>query len=217
MQIYKRKFNEAVYSPDNYINKNIVPLIKQLADIVYDSKTYKEIEKKLNKLFSTFYIKFVFTKEVSAFGIVGASTTNDKIQSITIYLSSNLLELRNTTGMKEFFLELKSKISHELIHRLQFIKANRDKLNSRKRITDEKEYMSDKLEIMAYAFNTVEYFRMMGMVDSDLKNRLKKKDIMLNSCFFYQKYNEVFTIEDKELKLYFKYMYMYLDGQAKDI
>jgi hypothetical protein len=217
MQIYQRKFDEAVYSPDNYINKNIVPLIKQLADIIYDSKNHKEIEKKLNKLFASFYITFTFTKEISAFGIVGASTTNDRTQSITIYLSTNLIALRNTTAMKQFFLELKSKISHELIHRLQFIKANKDKLNLQKRITNEKEYMSDKHEIMAYAFNTVEYFRMIGLTDLDLISRLKKKDIMLNSCFFYQKYNEVFNMEDKELKLYFKYMYMYLDGQARNI
>ena len=90
-------------------------------------------------------------------------------------------------------------------------------LNLQKRITNEKEYMSDKHEIMAYAFNTVEYFRMIGLTDLDLISRLKKKDIMLNSCFFYQKYNEVFNMEDKELKLYFKYMYMYLDGQARNI
>lgn len=217
MQFYQRRYTEAVYSPDEYIKSNITPLIKSLADIVYDSKTKKEIEKKLNKLFKSLYIEFLFVKDLSPIDIVSASTTNNKTQTITIYLSNNLLQVRETNNMKLFFLELKSKLSHELIHRIQFIKANQSKLNNQKRDIDEREYLSDKHEIMAFAFNTIEYFRMSGIIDKSILQYIKQNNPILNTCFFYKKYMDNFTMEDKELKLYFKYIYMYLDGQAKDI
>jgi hypothetical protein len=91
------------------------------------------------------------------------------------------------------------------------------KLNQMPTYKNEKEYLADKQEIMANAFNSIEYFRFMGIEDNQLKGFLKNKNPLLKSCVWYKKYLELFTNEDKELKLYYKYLYMYLDNQAQSI
>jgi hypothetical protein len=217
MNRYQPYFTEAVINPDKYISNNIQPLINKTANAIYDSKNMQSICKKLNFLFSKLNIEFKNLKDVSPIGILHAPATNNKKKTITIYLSDNLLNVRQTKDMRFFFLELKAKLSHELIRRGQFIKADTLDLKGYAANDNELSYMKDRHEIMAYAFNTIEYFRIIGIRDEQLKSYIKQKHPLLNSCFFYTQYANNFTKEDKELKLYYKYIYMYLDNQAKDI
>jgi hypothetical protein len=214
MERYKSHFYETVIDPDEYITNNIQPLIKRFSNIIYSSKNMWGICKKLNFLFSKFNIEFISEKTTSPTGILNASTINNKKKTIIIRLSGDLLWIRNTKDIRFFFLELKSKLSHELIHRAQFIKIQNLKLKNIELDQSDINYMKDKHEIMAYAFNTIEYFRVIGIKDEQLKKYLIEKHPLLNSCFYYKQYINNFSINDNTLKLYYKYLYMYLDNQA---
>jgi len=114
-------------------------------------------------------------------------------------------------------------ISHEIVHIIQFDKImNKYKDNPKKYvkviqslgqegIETHKEYLSQKMEIMAFARNAVEEFRSHGFSNEDIVKYIKnfsKADI--DDSFVFYVYQHFFDKNDKILKKFLKNVYSYV-------
>ena len=104
-------------------------------------------------------------------------------------------------------------LKHELIHRGQNLAVKDTKLLARvmvKEFGNEKEYLSDKQEIMARAWETIELFKFQGFTKKRIAHILVN-EIYNSENGVLQAYIKTFDKNSNVYKLFFKYLYLYLE------
>ena len=137
---------------------------------------------------------------------------------IIIFCSPSIKDLFIDKNIEIKFLQtFKELIGHELIHRSQFINRhlNKSESNIIKGPPQEfKKYVSQKTEIMSYAWQIIEELRFKGFADKEILNYIQSKRSNENlnpdnSMLDYYIYN---FRDTSVLNLLFKYMYEYIEG-----
>jgi hypothetical protein len=214
---YYPKLQETVVKPEDYI-KNIYNVIEKIP--TYYKQTYKNLNKfalKLNFKFRNEKIKFEDEKGVRSgvnnfldYGINEARCYSDRFGTIIIYLNPNVFKV----SVEEFIEILTNTIKHELVHRGEFLRINSENYKSemmRKDHSTRVKYLSDKHEIMAYAWSIVEEYKIIGFNRNKILNFFRHGTEDLNYSINYQMYRNTFEKNDSVMKLLYKYIYMYLD------
>jgi hypothetical protein len=230
MKRYKLKFEnykrlsllEAVVNPNNYladIEKKLDKFINKIQGKDYKaSKICFKLGWDLasNRIRCEYENKIIPNIDPSPeYGINNGACLPDKKTTIRLGLNSNILNIQKdikfANGFKTWFLYV---LKHELIHRGQFLAIKNYKIRAQVMVKDNssiKKQLEDKQEIMARAWEIVEYFKLINNFSKD-----KIKEVMKN----YSKYNmnevismyiHLFGQDSKELKLLYKYMYEYLE------
>jgi hypothetical protein len=233
MKKYKSVFKEKKYSsslidlyediinPKLYLNNIERKLDKALYKV--RGKNYS-----LNKL--CFILGFYFANErikiepqgeifegdeYNIYGINSGACLSDKKVTIGIFCNSNLLQLqfKDNNYINEFKKWFLYVLKHELIHRGQKLEIKNVKIramiNSNNKIL--KDELKEPQEIMARAWEIVEYFRIIyNMSKNKILQIINNTDDITfggNRTLFV--YMELFNHDSKEIKLLYKYMYLY--------
>lgn len=214
---------EAVVQPEEYIN-NIIEKIDNIYDILKREKyNLKYFCKDLNKHFKKNKIDFVADKEIKkakdvyiSYGINEGATLPDRFGRIRIYFNELALNIFKSDKIFNKFKEMLTVcLKHELIHRGQALRISDRKLRAKvlkKDYDDIIKYLSDKQEIMSFAWEIIELLRIKGLKNKEILSLIKsdiKQLRRINEII--DIYFEYFSIEDYQIKLLLKYMYMYLE------
>jgi hypothetical protein len=229
---YKKFFNgeynfhitEAVIYPEDYleiIQKNLDNLFKTIKKF----KNLKSLCLRLSIFFRKnkieFYAENSIVKGMEQYikiGINNGKTLHDRFCTIGIFCNENLLKVFNSEEnadikiqfMKWFIFVLK----HELVHRGQMLSVDDENLRHdvfQKNYKDRIAYLSDKQEIMARAWEIIELFKLRGYDIEKISTILKTKNLEKLQISTLRTYQEIFTIDSWQMKLLYKYMYMYLE------
>ena len=215
---------EAVIYPREYIN-NILEKIDNLYPSLQRKKyNLKQLCTDLNFHFKNNKIKFFADKEIDItnkkffkYGINKGATLPDKFGTIGIYCNELSLNIFKSDKIFNKFKEVLTVcLKHELIHRGQVLKIKDTDIRYEvlKKNYDEDiiKYLSDKQEIMAFAWELTELLRIKGLKDKEILN-LMQKDIpqLRRTSEIANVYFDYFSIKDAQIKLLYKYVYMYLD------
>lgn len=212
---------EAIINPNNYlkdIDRKLDKLLNKIINKKYDAK-------KICRIFSIglsrYKIEVIYQDFIERgidinirFGINSGACLPDRYSSIGIFCNDNIINIQNDINFKNqfkdwFLLVLK----HELIHRGQNLAVKdidvlvKVKSNEKEKFKQE---LSNPIEIMARAWESVEIFKLVNHLENnDIINILKNySKYALNNTL--NTYVELFEKDSKELKLLFKYMYLYL-------
>ena len=207
--IFTGSIKEAIINP-KYMQE-LIQLLKdnqpQISTHVFSFKM-AEI---LSKILKSYKIDFEIINDISSDRFLKTGRYDHTTMTITLFgVYNNLYKIiQSEESFNKFLKEFKELAGHELIHREQYVKDVSIFL-THKATDDIKTYLSDKKEIMAYAWQIVEYMRY-SLTDHQIYSLLKsdnsEKYEYHNALFQYHKH---FTIQDKELQLFYKYMYLYL-------
>lgn len=170
------------------------------------------IEKKLEKFKIKFGYSHIESKKYTDFNRYDVET-----DIIYIMLTNKVLkDVFKLKDYEEFITDISNLLGHEFVHRHERIKIKNDELAKKLLKQDPrkvKKYYGSKYEIMAYAWQIVDNFRVQGKNDFVTKELLKY-DNFVKFRFGgkpLETYHDIFTMQDAELKLLYKYMYMYLE------
>jgi hypothetical protein len=176
----------------NFLNKHL-------------NKSINELIPNIENLLKNYKIKFKYIN----------SNDYDPNTNIIYSILTNKVFLVDK-NFDSFINQFISLIGHELIHRYEAIKINNNEITNRllkRPYNERKKYFGSKYETMAYAWQIVNNFRTLGKKDKNIKILLQaQNDIKFKfGGGILVLYHKLFTINDEELKLLYKYMYMYLD------
>jgi hypothetical protein len=220
-------FNEAVIDVNKYL-QSLNRLFDDIRNEILKARNLFSIKRILNKTFKEYRIKFKisFKDEIQKhedyrYGIIVAETLLDKYSTIIIYCNRYILDIsKNDKIFEEFKKRCIKYIQHELIHRLQLIDINDLKIKKNLNIKDQDKikYFSNDKELMAFAWQVVEELRFSGLSDNDIKRKLTKLDFTANHSKTFTIYIRLFKNTENEniLKILYKYIYMYLEGNFSD-
>ncbi len=157
-------------------------------------------------------IKFIYSGEASDKSFISLASYNDTSDTIILFYSKKITGL-NSSNYKIFLKEIQTLLGHELIHREQSIRNKQKETWEKNNTQDIEKYLKDKREIMAYAWQFINTFRMSSISDENIKKILRtdsqiKFDIGGN---LFKKYHILFNIDNPVLKRLYKYMYQYLE------
>jgi hypothetical protein len=152
-------------------------------------------------------------------GITKSSCLSNRKGTIKIYTNNNLLKIQTEDSLYDYFIKNVLRIlGHELIHRHQGFVITNQKLKNY--IMDHSKlevenYLSNKQEMMARAWQILEEFRYVGLKNEDIRHLLSN----IEKGMRYSKtlYDYFVVFKDDENKDVFKrlqkYIYQYFDGQ----
>jgi len=239
---YKRKYDneyrvtssalkEGVIYPDNYI-KDIEKKIntERFNNLIITSDNLNKLCKRLSVIFWFNNIKFIPENtpkgidKMVIYGLNGGGTLSDKNNTIFIKLNNNsLMREKNIVHYKMFCKMLVNLIKHELIHRGQklFIKNKelKQKIYDTSVFDSDKKYYSNKYEIMAHAFTIIEDLKLLGNLETErIRDTIKRNDIgslmfLGGISYAFHQYTTLFDMNSKEIKLLYKYIFMYLNEE----
>lgn len=220
------------YNPNKYIPESVIRVDKYAKlitdhlisvfekDIKNEKLPFYAFCEKINKFFSKYNIIFnpmmlnfkdLLRSDIQD-GIVTMETGSKSLQ-IRVNVCANVLNIFKDSEFfyKKFLPNFKLLISHELIHRIQFMK-NKTKYISQP-INDFDNYISYD-ELMSYAFQTIEEFRFAGMDDNSILKKIKstkdeEKTVSTTFDFYRTDIKKRFI---KQYNQYLKYMFEYLKG-----
>lgn len=234
MKRYKPIFEEKKYSSSLIdLYEDIINPILYLGSIEkkLDKALYKIKGKNysLNKL--CFILGFYFSNErikiepqldikkgdvYNNYGINEGACLFDKKATIGIFCNPNLIQIQSKDDkyieeFKRWFLYV---LKHELIHRGQNLKIRDIKLRSivlSKQYNTIRDELKDSQEIMARAWEIIEYYRIIyNLSDNKILQIINNKGDSTfggNQTLFV--YMQLFEYDSKEIKLLYKYMYLY--------
>lgn len=219
---------ENIVEPEDYLLDILDTMDRMKKDLITKEYTLEKACSILNHVFKKSKIKFMPQKRIAYgneyyinFGINKGATIPDKYATIGIFLNNNFLKMYGDEKFyKKFLLGFTEVLKHELIHRGQDLKVKdiklRDKVMSQSDDWKIEKYLSNKQEVMAFAWQIVERFRIEGYSNIEIKNLLKSDSKpKLSSSNILANYHYLFKKDIKKnkdvLKLLYKYMYMYLD------
>jgi len=212
---------EYIIKPEEYINSIEDKINSSYRKAFTKDRELGRICRELTNIFTSNRIVFIPEKtialgneEFTFYGINKGSTLPDKKGTIGIFCNYNILDCVNNrnffNGFKKWFLFV---CKHELVHRGQALQIEDAKLRAsvlKKDFDDQIQYLSDKQEIMARAWEIVELFRFQNYSDKQILNLLKKDSIEKFQVRTLKVYHEYFDMSDSVMKLLYKYMYWYL-------
>lgn len=213
--------------------------------LVEHNLTIIQLLKKLNMIFENYLIRFSFNaedpEEKEEFCGISNMGTDGKTKTIIVFCNNNF-DISFYKQDKELFQTFFELISHELVHRGQFLlrtyeisfeiyNKNLKKLNNinsepnltakeRKRLLM-REYLSKPEEIMAYANQILEELRFRGFNNKQIIEKLKSLKIDSNLSAGIKMYNDYFSIANKDdlmiIRRLFRYIYEYITGKEKHV
>ena len=224
MQRYKPFFNlyldEAIINVQEYF----IPIekkCKEFSKLFTKDKGFEHTCTKLSLLLKKYKIKFVYEDYtmntgdfLSANGFNFGEVINDKSFTIIMHCNSNINSIfyNYPSFIKAFF----SVLRHELIHRIQYMKIEYktlQKVIDRKEPFDDNIYLNDAHEIMAFAWQLVDYYRLMRLSKEQILKVLQKPyeylELQNNILSGFIRANRKGVVTDKSLKLLYKYAYEY--------
>jgi hypothetical protein len=201
---------EGVIRPTVYLSN-----IKQHFIDMYDDT--RNVFSLLNKAGNKYKIAF-FLKQNPEYGdrifIEGFFDTDS--ENIEIYC--NLVVMREFVLNRESYVSLiystgfSQIIGHEIIHRLQKAKRNMDKFRYGEiNVDDINQYLSDPDEIMSFAWQIVEWYRIENLSDESTRKLIQNasgEERAKTPLYWYYK---TFKNSRQVLNELYKYIYMYLD------
>jgi hypothetical protein len=212
-------FDEAVINP-----KYSLALLKDVfySNIRINENTFIN----MCDVFEVYRIEFDFvSKKQDTQQIFLGGSFVQKTQTIKLYVNNNIIhDYEEFLTLDDLWLEFSLFLGHELIHKFQFYK--RDSLHKDYDNTSKKRYLSQKDEIMSFAWNCIDLFFIRGFSKNKILRLLSNqnyddmedsKDILHN--YFLMLYKTTFknTEDEKYLKMFYKYCYLYLDKFFKGI
>jgi hypothetical protein len=216
------KITEAIINPTLYLDQ----INKDLYDLAYfkfKNNSLKNIAAKLNIIFRKSKIQFLPQTFIVddphepgiKFGINGAATLSNKNNTIGIYINENIIKSLQNKDYYVFFVKwFLFNLKHELVHRGQHLKVKDAKLANevfQKSYKDQIEYLSDKQEIMARAWEIVELFKLFNYTDDNIRKIIQSKKPEKFQNFTLRTYHLLFNMDDWQIKLLYKYMYLYIE------
>lgn len=219
--ISDKTFNEAVFRTDKY-SKILYDYIGNIIEenknsiLKYDYQICSLLTSKFNK----YNIIFVPSGTYKNNGILsGINEMDAGTNSLIIRISCalNIGELFKNKNLQLYFLrDFKELISHELVHRAQYIGVKDIKLekdiNKYFPQNPPPKYYKMKFEIMGYACQVVEELRIKGLSDENILSFIKNRESFKNyNCNIYDFYLKNFK-NTKTFMKFTKYIYEYLKG-----
>ncbi len=201
---------EAVIIPEKYLNI-ILGDIKQFEKNIIKSDFLNE---KLCAIFTNicekYKIEFIY-KNVELNNFIQKGYFDSKSNIIYLICTNMINDIKKSKNDFDSFLAtLREIVGHELIHRIQH---ERDQVKRLKDMDSNniQKYLSDKFEIMAYAFQAIEWFRNEGLNDKDILSLLQSNKPIKYRNFIIELYHTHFN-NHPILKIFYKYMYLYVKG-----
>jgi len=218
---YMWVIHEAVINIEGYAN-NVKKLFKEIKGEVlnkFKNKTLDELYWFFNEVLKNNKIEFKSSGSSGSL-YVRNGAINRKTLIIHINCNSNIIDIVTDSKKYDSFLnEVIIVIGHELIHREQMIHINDVKLREYiynlilvKDLNTARKYLSRKYEIMSYAWQIIETFRMTSITDKEIQSILQdssQKKFAFSPILLW--YHKVFTIEEEPLKRLCKNMFEYLN------
>lgn len=222
---FEQVLEEAIIQPEKYFN----PIERICIDLFkrYEGEdNIVKLCKKLSSSLSNHKIKFIPNISVSSnkdfyipFGINSANVMYNKYCTIVIHCNMYIMDsFTKQEAFNNFVKALYTVVKHELIHRQQFLNTESSKLiqkigNGKKIGRSDVEYLSDDHEIMAFAWQAIEYFRISGLSQIKILNILREPKeyfTVSNSVFAaYWRGHDLGFLSDNVIKRFYKYAYLY--------
>lgn len=218
------KITEAIINPIIYLNQ-INKDLKDLSYFKFKNTSLKNIALKLNIIFRKSKIQFIPQSFIVddphepgvQFGINSSATLSNKNNTIGVFINSNIIKSLQDKDQYQYFIKwLLFNLKHELVHRGQHLKVKDIKIANeifKKSYKGQLEYLSDKQEIMARAWEIIELFKLLNYTNDNIRKMIQSKDLEKNQNFTLRTYHTLFKIDDWQLKLLYKYMYLYLEEE----
>jgi hypothetical protein len=218
----KMKLIEAVQNPENYVkligNKitefNLKNTFTSIDDLIVSLNSYFINEK----------IEFRLSKKPAMLGSgVDSGGFNPKTNEIYIFYNYDITDAfkienkeYNKNNFEDFLEEFSTFLGHETIHRIQSFK---DKIKKVGVMIDEdkKRYLAQPKEIMAYAWQIVQYIKMGTRKDNKFVRKMltsiRDEDNLkfINYITPLSEYYNLFDKNSKTMKLLYKYIYLYIE------
>lgn len=215
---------EAVLSP-RYLD-NVMKYIYEIKDKIMKNK-FESLSAFcfiMNNYFSKYAVRFVPGSQRKsapleyAAGILGSGCLTNRKGTIKIYVHEDFLRLQYDEKFFKFFVRnVLRVIGHELIHRQEGLRIQNQKIRDYAldhSKLETKEYLANKQEMMARAWQIIEELRYKGYVDNAIRADINSKVVLAKSTSLSEYYDYFDYKTDKEIfKRLYKYIYMYLDGQ----
>lgn len=217
------QLSEAVQRPENYLQliyetleKNKNKIINSNLDSVIDFCN------KFNFILKKFKIKLnqdLSNKKSRYLGLTeDAEMLFDRKNTIIVYCNNDILSIKDKKNYYIFITGFLDIVGHEIVHRLQINRIKeKEILNilSTKEIENQKEFLSNKQEMMAYAWQIIQEFRALNYNDNEILKVIKADwkytmSALLPRIYFIYLNVFQFNKENKVLKRLHKYMYEYL-------
>lgn len=203
---------EAVIKPELYI-ENLLELIDDNKSILKKFTHPEDICTALSALYKSHKIFFKVSENKLSDSIVhDAGHTKE---NIFIFCNPNIVDAYE--NYKEFKIQFERLLKHEIIHRQQFLRVNNEEVIQKiikKSRQDQINYFKSKQEIMAYAWQIVYDFRITGKPDEVIKELINKESFFATkNSKILEIYKNLFKEGSEEIKLLYKYIYMYLDNK----
>lgn len=216
---------EAVISPEYYI-KQIHTILKSLKNNIinkYKNLSLTDLCDILTKELQTYKIKFVATTKENKDKnyVTNGGIIISKLEIIILCYYKTIMIQNSGEEYNNFIKQVLLILGHELIHRNQILKVNNDKLRlflfkgsplDLKDRNKAMKYLANKHEIMSYAWQIIETFRLKGKKDTEIQSILQSNE---NKKFAFDPmllwYHQIFSIVNNPLKRLYKYMYEYLN------
>lgn len=222
MQEYNpiKHIDEAVIRVDSYVD-DVTAYFSKVIKQHFLGKKYsltafcEEINQyfwKYNIIFNSYMVRpFELLRPDLESGIVNMETGTKTLQ-IRINVCINFLNIfKNADFFYDVVLpDFKLIVAHELIHRVQFMKNKIKYIPQVK--ADEQNFITYD-ELMTYAFQTIEEFRLSGINDSNIISLLKKGETKYSPSFTHF-HNNLRIAYPKQYKQYIKYIFEYLTGDG---
>lgn len=217
--------NEKVILPDtDFVFKE---LYKNKSKIL-KANSIKNLDKIFNDIFNKYWILINFDSSlkdeeclVPEWSIDTANTVkNSKAPDgsiVTLVFTKNILDklkqIKDNTEWEFFVKRFEYVITHEFVHKIQL--KNIPDISMKKiwggKLSD-KEYLSIKHEIMAFAIQCVKEFMIKGYSPDDILSKIKnpnKSSVKDEDSDIWRTYKYFFKPEDKEFKKFTKNIYEY--------
>ena len=210
------KYKNKIFNPSNK-NLFIFPEIAKL-------------ENKWNKIGKKYKIRFMFlnTNRGTYNSIFNATTDYTGDASIEIIFNQGLFTSlfyypENALVWKNILNDLRTVLYHEMIHREQYFKRKnvdleilrREQSALIKKYSDNIYYYHQYDEIMAHAKTAIDQFKFSGLNNYEIKRLLRnptsRDEIKYAHVSSYWDFKKALKNDNKNWKLFQKYLYMYLD------
>lgn len=202
---------EAIIQPSAYV-KNLLNLLDENKNLLKNNTHPEDLVTNITNLYKNHKVIFKVNTFPIDNNIMVHHGGND---GNYIYIFCTPLILNAFKNYKEFKNQFAKFLKHEIIHREQNVRINNDeeiKKIIKKSRKGQIAYYSSKQEIMAYAWQIVNDFRIRGKSDKIIKDLIGKDSILATKFSPPLKmYKDLFLQNSNILKLLYKYIYLYLD------
>ena len=198
--------------------ENIKKICKKIKNKIYEVNDFNELKSVLESSFNEYKVTFLFS-DSNENDFIKAGGFNVSEMRIFIFFHPSLektIDEKNEEDYELFCNQLTTILGHEIIHRFQALKIEYEELRKKifkKSKTEAKKYLSNKHEVMAYAWQIINSFKIYGLDYKEIRHILSLGDsstkFILGGQIF-SDYHDLFSMKDDTLKLLYKYMYLYL-------